>query len=486
MFAAFDAGLDEQREMKKAFDQLLSRLTGEHCYDGQAGEASAFVELGHRKLKPGGMLGLITPLSLMSGEAWHASRRRIARWYDDVILLSIAGKAKKELSFSADTGMGEAMTVGQKRRSARSGGDARATFVVLDDRPVMPLDGYAVADAIRQSIDEHGLRQIEEAPHGGTPIRIGGDTVGHAIGAPLPENRTWDICRIADLALAQSAWRLLERHELWLPGMPTPLPEALPLARIADMVAYIGPYHADINWNGSGGKLRGPFKLKPTDTPATATYPILWAHDAERERTICFEGDNEGVVRPGKGAEEIARIQEKVNAIQASASHLHFNNNFRFNSQSTAMQFTERRTIGGQAWISLRFAEASLEAAVALWANTSLGLFVHWWQANKQQSGRGRIGKEALANFVCLEPTSLSEDQRTRSEHLLAELGSTPLRPCNEIADDEDRAHLDRAFLGGILGLPQTLFGADGPLALLRRKLAAEPSIHGGKKGARA
>lgn len=43
-----------------------------------------------------------------------------------------------------------------------------------------------------------------------------------------------------------------------------------------------------------------------------------------------------------------------------------------------------------------------MEAAVALWGNTTLGLLLHWWQANKQQAGRGNIGKTALANFVCL------------------------------------------------------------------------------------
>lgn len=162
MFAAFSANEDAQREMKVAFDKLLASLPGDHCYDGQAGEASAFVELAHRKLKPGGRLGLITPLSLMSGEAWDASRALIAQHYDDVILLSIAGRRVKELSFSADTGMGEAMTIGTKRAKARKDA-ARATYVVLDDRPSMPLDGYAVADAINALRATTEMRRIEDA-----------------------------------------------------------------------------------------------------------------------------------------------------------------------------------------------------------------------------------------------------------------------------------------------------------------------------------
>lgn len=131
MFAAFSAEHDEQREMKQAFDALLKKLTGEHCYDGQAGEASAFIELAHRKLKPGGHLGLITPLSLMSGEAWGAARRKLAAHYDDVILLTLAGKRLKEMSFSADTGMGEAMTLGEKRETARSETDARPSLCLM-------------------------------------------------------------------------------------------------------------------------------------------------------------------------------------------------------------------------------------------------------------------------------------------------------------------------------------------------------------------
>lgn len=482
MFAAFAAGKEEQKEMKKAFDKLLKKLPGEHCYDGQAGEASAFIELAHRKLKPGGSLGLITPLSLMSGEAWDASRRRIARGYDNVILLSIAGKRHRDISFSADTGMGEAMTIGIKRSDPREENDARAIFVVLDDRPSMPLDGYAVADAINSAIKAHGLRKIEDAPVGGTLIQIGNDVVGHALEAPLPDGAPWEVCRIVDFSLAQAAWRLVESHEVWLPGMPKVHTQALPLARIGDMTALIGPYHADINWGGSGGKIRGPFKVVPTANPDSVTDPILWAHDANRERTICFGADSEGVVRPGKDPAEQELILEKVNAVRATASNLHFNQNFRFNSQATAMQYTSRKTIGGRAWMSILFPEPRYEIAVALWGNTSLGLLLHWWQANKQQTGRGNIGKSALANCVCLDPSQLSSAQLAASEALLIKLGTTPMRPFNEIADDDARAILDQEFLGGILGLPKNLFIAGGPLDLLRRKLAAEPSIHGNKK----
>lgn len=246
MFAAFGAGKSEQKDMGKALDDLLKSLPGEHCYDGQAGEASAFIELADRKLKPGGRVGLITPLSLMSGEAWDKSRKRLAESYTDVVLLSIAAQTQKELSFSADTGMAEAMFVGTKCLPDQSA-SKRAAFVVLNDRPKMPLDGFAAGDALKDVLLAGEIRRIEDGPFGGTPIRVGDDTIGQAIEAPLPNDRTWDICRIGDLALAQSAWKLISDQLLWLPAMPAPYAKKLPLKAVGQMIAQIGPYHADIN-----------------------------------------------------------------------------------------------------------------------------------------------------------------------------------------------------------------------------------------------
>jgi hypothetical protein len=36
-----------------------------------------------------------------------------------------------------------------------------------------------------------------------------------------------------------------------------------------------------------------------------------------------------------------------------------------------------------------------------------MGLFLHWWHANKQQGGRGNIGKSALQNLPILDGTAL-------------------------------------------------------------------------------
>lgn len=71
MFAAFNSSDEEQRLMSKA----MKLLTNGTAYHGNAGEASAFLVIADRKLKEGGALALVMPLSLMPGDAWDACPR---------------------------------------------------------------------------------------------------------------------------------------------------------------------------------------------------------------------------------------------------------------------------------------------------------------------------------------------------------------------------------------------------------------------------
>ena len=54
--------------------------------------------------------------------------------------------------------------------------------------------------------------------------------------------------------------------------------------------------------------------------------------------------------------------------------------------------------------------------------------------------------------------------------------------PFNQIDEDPARAELDRRLIIDVLQLPKWLYELDGPMDLLRRKLAHEPQIHDGKK----
>jgi len=242
----------------------------------------------------------------------------------------------------------------------------------------------------------------------------------------------------------------------------------------------IGPIDRDINGKTPTGGVRGPFALKALKLKGNTapTYPVLWSHDAESERTLLFDADCEGLPLKGSTKREQTFIDERVASVWATASHSHFNRDFRFNSQSTAMQLTSRATIGGRAWLSVRLASIEQEKALVLWANTSLGLLLYWWHANKATSGRGTIAKVALHDLAVLDVTALTPEQLANAAKLFNEMSAKPLLPLNEVDHDHVRKELDERFATHVLGLPSSVYGA---LELLRMKLAREPSIRGQK-----
>lgn len=473
MFAAFNIASKDQKLMAKTV-KLLTEGTSAH---GNAGEASIFLVLADRKLKQGGTLALVMPLSLMSGNAWADSRRLLVDRYSDLILVSIAAAADNEMSFSADTDMGECLVVGRKGTSP----EFRASFVVLDERPRFPLLGASIAVQIRRLIAGKKLRRLEDGPVGGTPIYFGNDRVGYALDALLPPFGGWNPVRIADFSLTQTAWQMTKRGKLWLPGMNEVDAPAITVTTVAKLRAKIGPYHADINGWNSNGEVRGPFDIELLKAHDEPTYPVLWAHDTEEQRMIMFPGESQGLQRKGSTKDETNMINAKVARIWASASHCHFNRDFRFNSQSSGMQFTPKKTIGGRAWISIKLATVQQEKALVLWANTSFGFLLHWHHANRQQSGRGSVGVLPLQTLPVLDVTALAPTRLDAAEKIFASLAKKDLLSAHKLHEDGVRRELDERFGKEVLGLSAHLFADGGPVDLLRRKLGAEPSIRGNK-----
>ena len=133
-FAGFGTPLSEQRAMSR----MLGKCRPEFGH-GNAGLASNFMDLGHRKLRDGGVLALVLPFSLARGQAWEKARKALAASYSDIHVLSIAATGTTARAFSADTGMAECLVVANKR----SGG--RTRFTNLSYRPAALLESALTA-----------------------------------------------------------------------------------------------------------------------------------------------------------------------------------------------------------------------------------------------------------------------------------------------------------------------------------------------------
>ena len=444
--------------------------------------ASEFVELAHRKLRDDGTLAMVLPLSAMSGTSWNAIRTRWRDSYGNIMVISVAGAGTYDSSFSADTGMAECLLVAKRDTgpvAKEIDSKKRATFVILS-RPIQSTGTAELLSAEINRLRETGAVGKLEGMGGSTPLMLGDDSVGVVIDAPLPESGPWQLSGIADGDLAKAAYHLVQGSLMQL-GQPGAPHIDLPIVRLGK-IAIRGPVDRDITGNNADGTPRGPFELIKPAVSAVPTYPMLWAHNAMRERELIVEPDSEGRIKASSGRVTGDELLDKAADVWKTATRSHYNRDLRFNSQSLIVAFTERPCIGGMAWPSVIFENQDHEYVFSLWCNSTLGLLLHWWVANKTQSGRGRTTVTGIPNIPTLDVTTLTGEQIAEAMAAFEEMRGRRFLPFDQIDEDPSRAELDRRLLVDVLGLPESLVEPDGPIDLLRRKLAREPQVHGGKK----
>ena len=162
-----------------------------------------------------------------------------------------------------------------------------------------------------------------------------------------------------------------------------------------------------------------------------------------------------------------------------TATRLHFNRDFRLNSQSLAACLTPEPSIGGRAWPNFSVeGDPRREEALTLWANTTLGLISFWWVAGRQQQGRAILTISGLPALPVLDVRELDARQLGIAERIFEDFRDWTFLPANEAYRDDTRKALDRAVLCDLLGLPETILE---PLDVLREQWCAEPTVHGGK-----
>ena len=172
-FAAFDASKADM----DAMGDRLNRMGSDTCYHGNAGIASAFVALADKKLKPGGVLALVLPLVASAGLSWQKFRQLLMTSYTDLEVLSISAAGTRDISFSADTGLGECLILARKNPDAEAGAK-EIRFTSLTGRPSGLAQANEMARVITNSRD---VRTLEDGPWGGTLVSVGDTRVGEMV-----------------------------------------------------------------------------------------------------------------------------------------------------------------------------------------------------------------------------------------------------------------------------------------------------------------
>ena len=384
----------------------------------------------------------------------------LARHYEELLLVSLAGAASNDKSFSADTGMAEVLVLGRKRDQYRPELDpatAEASWISLKRRPQSTVEAYETSRAVRQQTGP-------QHKAGGTfEIRLGGHVAGSGIRATLGDG---GCAGISDLSLARAAMSL-ERGCIPLPRVGENL--LVPMTHLGHLGTR-GPLDRDVGARrGSRVGARGPFEIVPVD--GVPTFPVLWGHHAPRERKLVVEPDSMGRPLPGR--------ETDAASVYRTASRLHFNRDFQINAQSLAACLTPVPAIGGRAWPSLGMQDASWETALAAWANTTLGLLLFWWVGSAQQQGRTVLTISRLPELPVLDLRALAAGPLRRLRDAFSALAEEEFLPAHRATEDPTRKELDRLVLEDALGFEPA---AMGQVALIREKWCAEPTVHGGKQ----
>ena len=295
-FAGFGTPVDEQRAMAVK----LKRCHPDFGH-GFAGLASNFMDLGHRKLKDGGVLALVLPFTFCQGMAWKKARRSLRARYSDIHVVSLAVAGQVARAFSADTGMAECIVVATKRDEGTPG----AMFSNLEARPPSLLGAAIAVTAARKQI-------------------VKGDILdGGAAGV-----RSIDVIKAVQHLLGGQL--LMPR---WTQAVALPM---VPLGAVANR----GLNSSDISRKLPSS---APFDIRPIRKGEVPAYPALWSHAAERERQLVVQSDTCAEARCG-------REKKAATVWSRTASHLHVNQDFQLNSQALAMCLTLGKCLGGRAW----------------------------------------------------------------------------------------------------------------------------------------
>ena len=458
-FAAFDTSKTDQDAMAAR----MNEQTGNTCYHGHAGLASAFVALANRKVRPGGIVAFVLPFTAINGSSWAKFRQLIATDYTDVMIVSIAANGSN-MSFSSDTGMAECLVVARKTETDREGNPVssspknRGHFVSLKRRPQDFAHAAALAVGLMHSAP---VRQLEDGPYGGTPVTVGDERAGETLEAPIGSYESgWSVARILDAAVAQTA-HALSSGNLWLPAESEALP--LPMTQLNQ----VGQRGLDSQLFISAAH-KGPF-TRAAVSP-TATYPALWNHRAKTETRLICVPDCQLLVRPG--------MERRASEVWTTASRVHLNRDFTFGSQALAVAFTEQKSVGGRVWPNVIFEDGRFDYAFTVWGNSTLGLLCYWWHSSRQQSSKASMTIRAAEALPVLDLRALNDEQLLTAEAIFNEFRDTELLPAYLADADPNRALLDRYVVCDLLGFDEDTYRAVRRLAA---KWCAEPSVHGGK-----
>ena len=429
-------------ERRRLQSELSNRLKSRQA-SATAGLGAAFVAAASPKLRPGeGRLALVLPATVCSGPSWAQTRALIERDFDlDVVITS---HDPLRWNFSDSTDLSEALLIATRRAEGETSELSRTTFVNLWRNPDGVLDAHRVAQAITTATPA----RVEET--GTELLKIDGRPIGEVASIPTPmiAGKKWSGVQFSRADLIRSALRLLDDGEVWVPGESAT--SKVPLCRL-NALGQVGPDRR---------RLVDGFDR----TSSVTSYPLVEGHNTEQRTSMTCSPDSylsplavpKGGQKPGYGE----RLWQQ-------AARLLVAERVRLNTMRTVAMRVDTRVLSN-VWWPIRVASETVEKALALWLNSSLGLLTIMAERTSTEGSWVAMKKADLEELPILDTRRLSASQLRRLSDLFDEMSEAEFERLPGMAECPARRRLDDG-VSELLGLPD--------LSNLRRLLATEPVV---------
>ena len=428
-------------ERRRLQNELSRRLKSKEA-SATAGLGAAFVAAASPKLRPGeGRLALVLPATVCTGPSWSQTRSLIERDFDlDTVITS---HDPMRWNFSDSTDLSEALLIATRRAAGDTYKEHRTTFVNLWQNPDGVLDAHRVAQAITATPPA----KIEET--GTALLEIDGTHVGEVVSMPtsMITGKKWSGMQFARADLIRSALRLLD-GEVWIPGEGST--SEISLCKLG-IIGQVGPDRR---------RLVDGFDR----TNSVTSYPLVEGHDTEQRKSMTCSPDSylsplttpKGGQRPGYGEH---LWQQSARLLVAERLWLETN-------RIVAMRVDTR--VLSNVWWPVKVEDESVEKALAVWLNSSLGLLTILAQRTSTRGGWVAMKKADLEVLPVLDVRAISDSQLEDMSSLFDVMAEDEFERLPGMADCPSQRRLDDG-ISEILGLPD--------LDNLRRLLSSEPVV---------
>ncbi len=465
--SAFDvAGLSEQ-ERKKCQVRWRKQVRNK-CVNNKAGMAASFLALAKNKIRPGGRIGFVLPLSAAFADSWSITREMIRVEFEDIRVLAVtSGKALGRDALSADTGMEEMLLVATRRRLDQRRSPSPIKCVTLFSPPNRIGEAGEIARAISSTMESFSGVGTSK------PLIVGEDELGQVVVfEPNTPRGSWSPLGVSHAELALAAEALINGEVKYIDNNSYSF--GIEMGRVED-VFEVGPTHHLIG-HIQGTEPIGAFEIhkitKPKD--AIGADRSLWHADSKTQRTLVVLPTHKGVAVANVGSE---KDREKM---RKRISTTFYARNMRWTSQCLLVASTKRPALGGRSWTTLDHRDKRVLKAFVLWANSTFGMVTHWTQGQRTHSGRSTSQVGAIKITPCPQLDFLNDDQLEQAVAAFDRLAVPNLLPACQAHVDSTRAQIDRAVIQ-MLSLPAH---AEDTISQLRFLWCSEPSVHGFNKSA--